>query len=279
MPVEDCVCNAADAIRLALQTAGLAGRNVRGFAAGIAALTAPGDGTWAQRIALACDIRCEGQFVGDEVVAHLGAFAGAPGIVYIAGTGSIVFGTTEAGARVSNFDYGHYANQSAAWWLGCEAMMRIAAGEAGPEDAAWVGAFLAGLSPGGVTGLRGALRAGTVFGRVGAVAPAVTSGAERGTPLPRAVCDCAAEDLVRGIRLLVPEFADRPVRVAPAGSVACSDYMRSAVRRLASRTPDCQWMEPVYPPVVGAAILALRPFGFQPPNEVFDRLQGAVPRG
>ena len=278
MPVEDCVRNAVDTIRVALRTAGLAGHEVCGLAAGIAGLTAPGDGSWAQEIAVACDIPGEGQFVGDQIIAQLGAFAGAPGIVYIAGTGSIVFGRTDSGQNVYNLNYGHYATRSPADCLALEAMMRVATGEACADDAVWLNEFLVALSVPDASALRVALTTRDLHGRAAGTASSITAAASQGTPLPRAVCDCAAEDLVRGVRLLVPEFGARPARVAPAGSVACSAYMKSAVRNLVSGMPDCEWMEPRYPPVVGAAILALRPFGFDGGDPVFDRLTGLLGR-
>ena len=47
------------------------------------------------------------------VIAHAGALRSAPGIIAISGTGSVVFGVNEAGRRLRNYDFRHYARSAA----------------------------------------------------------------------------------------------------------------------------------------------------------------------
>ena len=260
-PVDECVANASDGILRALEAAGGAPEDVRGLVAGIAGLTAPGDAAWAERITATCGLPCTGVYVGDNVVAQTGAFGGAPGIVFCAGTGSIVFGVTAGGQQVCNYDFQHYA-PAGSWHLGRVLLLRLAAGEAGAGDGEFVAEILADAGLDGIAQLRTALRDGTLPKGPAGLAPRITAAAERGAPLARAVCAVAAEDLARGVRLLGPCFASAPVRVAPAGSVASAPYMARAVARLLEGADLAYAVTPaLHPPVVGAAITALRQHG------------------
>lgn len=259
--VDECVRNAATAIREALTQVGARGADVRGLVAGIAGLTHPGGADWAQAIADACGMPCRGHFTGDNVVAQVGAFGGGPGIVFCSGTGSIVFGVTQTGREVCNYDFGHYA-PSGAWWLGRLLLTRLAAHEAGPADQQLVREVLSRLECASLEALREALLTGRDM-PVPQLAPLVTAAAMGGAPLARALCDQAADELARGVRLLGPCFEALPVAVAPVGSVAASPYITAAVARaLATVAPSTYTVqEPLFPPVVGAAVMALRRHG------------------
>lgn len=59
----------------------------------------------------------------------------------------------------------------------------------------------------------------------------------RGAPLARAICDEAAGELPRAVRLLAPFFRDRPVAVAAIGSIASSPYVQAALGRSLADPP------------------------------------------
>jgi N-acetylglucosamine kinase-like BadF-type ATPase len=67
------------------------------------------------------------EVVGDMVVAHEAALAGAPGIVINAGTGSIAYGRNEAGetARAGGFGY-VISDEGSGHWIGVQAVAWIA---------------------------------------------------------------------------------------------------------------------------------------------------------
>lgn len=260
-PVGACVTNARAALQHALAASGVQGMTIRAFVAGIAGLTYSDDGAWAQAIIADLAVGSIREFVGDNVVAQNGAFGGAPGIVACAGTGSIVYGVSEAQHHACNFDFNHTARAGAPW-LCHDLLVRIAAMEARPADAPLVEAVLAQLKLADLQGFRKALVERSAEIDVDALAPLITTSALRGSPLARATCNAAASHLAQGVRLLGPYFTTRPVAVAPIGSVACSPYMQRALgHALASPIGAFRFTLPLYPPVVGALILAARMAG------------------
>jgi glucosamine kinase len=81
--------------------------------AGFAGLDDPADHEWAERFTTLPGLDCPRLVVNDAVVAHAGALLSQPGIIAISGTGSIIFGVTESGRHVRNYDFGHYAPTAA----------------------------------------------------------------------------------------------------------------------------------------------------------------------
>ncbi|MDQ2731814.1 MAG: ATPase, partial [Armatimonadota bacterium] len=209
-------------------------------------------------------LRCPRLHVNDAVVAHAGAFQSQPGIIAIAGTGSIVFGKTETGQHIRNFDFNHYAYCSALH-LSYEAIHRLLAGDILPEDREFMDEVLAFWGAKAISelrerGVRGFVADDFECNRTfGDMAPLVTERARRGAPLARSVCDGAAEALGIGVRLVGACFAARTVRVALVGGVVKSDYMQGAVARVLAKSREVQYqlVEPAFPGEIGAVLMAL----------------------
>ena len=277
-PADACVAHAKAALTHALQASGVDPARVCSFAAGIAGLTSvTGTDEWARPIAGDLGLGGTLTLVGDNKVAQVGAFGGAPGIVALGGTGSIVSAVTETGREVCNFDLRHNA-QAGAWWLSSRLITRIAAEEDSAADAALVQAVLSVLRCPDRQGMRDALVGGRVEMDISALAPLATRWATDGSPLARATCDETAHELARGVRLLAPFFRDRPVAVAPVGSVASSSYVQGALgRSLAEPAGRFRVAPPLYPPVVGAVLLAAERLGTMLPPDAARRLAHRCP--
>ena len=257
-PPEQCVAMARKAIGAALE--GITAVRIVGMALGIAGRGAPGDGgAWAEAIPREFPVACTPFFTGDNDVAHQGAFAGSPGVIALAGTGSIVFGVNASGKTLCNFDLGHWAH-AAAWTLGNEAVLRLLAGEGGPADQDLVVTVCRCGECEHLAALRARRQASDDF-PLSRLAPAVTAAALAGSPVARAVCDRAAWDLALGVRLLAPLFGSDPIPVAPAGSVALSLYMRHALRAQLGTEGRFIYRDPLHGPLVGAIMMAARRAG------------------
>ncbi|TAM73488.1 hypothetical protein EPN44_13915 [bacterium] len=110
------------AVRGALYNAGLASATL--FAGAHVALT--GEIEERRTAAVGRAVRAERLTVGhDAQAAWMGAFAGAPGIAVIAGTGSVAFGRNARGEEVRVGGWGYlFGDRGSAFWLAAEAIRR-----------------------------------------------------------------------------------------------------------------------------------------------------------
>ncbi|WCF06514.1 ATPase [Paenibacillus thiaminolyticus] len=278
-------------VREALQEAAArsGGAPIAALCAGLAGLESEQDMAWAEEFtdafgaATASIVR---RHVNDGMVAHAGAFLGEPGIMAVAGTGSVVFGVNEAGRIVRNQDFHHYA--TAARFLSYEAVYKIIAGYAAEADQAWVGEILRYWGAASVDELSELGARGFVcdeherMRRFGEMAPYVTRAAGAGVPLARLVCGEAASALEQGIRIVGSRFSEETLSVAFVGSVIRDPYIRRIVaerlQQAAAPTPACgrkrfRVTEPALSPVAGAIVLALQSIGVAITPEILARLQ------
>jgi glucosamine kinase len=256
--------NVRQAIRDALSRAGCDPEQVVGLVAGMAGLDAPEDHVWAERFTALPSLNCPRLHVNDAVVAHAGALESRPGIIAISGTGSIIFGATEDGRQIRNYDFSHYAPTSACH-LAFNAVHRILAEDTQPEDAELIQQVLAFWGVEDVGGLRALGTQGFCaeeferIRRFGAMASLVTEAASSGAPLARSVCDNAAAMLAIGIRLIGSCFAAERVEVALIGGAVRSAYVQQAVAQALSRSPQRGYevVDPALSCAAGAVLMAL----------------------
>lgn len=257
--------NVQNAICDAISRAGCQQSDVVELVAGIAGLDSPEDHEWAEKFTALPGLRCSRLHVNDAVVAHAGALQSQPGIVAISGTGSVVFGVTEAGRHIRNSDFHHYAYSSACY-LSYEAVHRVLSGDIHPEDSGFAEEVLAYWSARDMSELRERGIDGFVaddFERnwlFGEMAPIVTEAAQKGVPLARSMCDLAGGALNTGVRLLGNCFTEKTVQVALVGGVIQSDYMQQAMARELAKSIDVyyQIVDPAFPSEIGAVLMGLR---------------------
>lgn len=260
--------NVQQAIRSALAQAGKRPAQVAALVVGIAGLDRPEDQEWAERFGALPGLACSKQYVNDAVVAHAGALGSRPGVIAIAGTGSIVFAVTPEGRHLRNFDFRHYAYASARH-LGYELMHRLIAGEAGPEDTLLLTAIHKFWNTRELDELRELGANGFVtddyerIRRFGALGPLVTEAAWNNSPLAQGVCRRAGEALVTGIRLVGGGFGAVEVPVALIGGAARSRFMQQAVQEALDRygAHPYRLAEPLFSCAAGAVLMALQAAG------------------
>ena len=164
-----------------------------------------------------------------------GALGGRPGVLVLAGTGSIVLGRDGQGRLVRAGGLGPLlGDEGSAFWLGREWLR-------GRPD---------------VAGLARALgRRSDAVARIAALAPGVLARARRGDRRARAVAAAGqaqlaalAADVARRLRL-VP-----PISVSWSGGLLADDGYRAGLRRALARRVRCRW----HPPAADAALAAAR---------------------
>jgi glucosamine kinase len=223
------------------------------------------DITWAEDFTAVPGLVCERYHINDALVAHVGAFHFCPGIVAIAGTGSIVWGITETGHHIRNYDFGHQSGVSA-YWLASNTVFRLLTSEISAAEASFVERVLQHLGAKDIAELRqlAAHNAwqdrGRHFQEYSSIAPLVTEAAFEGSPIACSVCDTGIAELAMGIQLVGNMFASHSISCALIGGVAGSAYMRNGLMKvLAQNVGRCyKFTEPRLPPVAGAVLLALQ---------------------
>jgi len=257
--------NANENVRLAVlaaaDEAGCALGDVVALAAGIAGYDKKTDLRWVRKLTKIGGLNGSVQHVNDAVIAQRGALLFEPGIVAIAGTGSVIAGITEKEKFIRNYDFRHYANNAACNLTYCS-VEKLLAGETG--DTSFVDQILRYFEADDVAALKTLRKKDFGLSNAqrmklfGDFAPAVTQAALDGSRLAAQVCTQAAEETVAGIRLLGGCFSSKPIPVALIGSVANSAFMKNTIADLLREETGYTLVEPALPPALGAALMAAR---------------------
>lgn len=260
----DAKRNSHVAIIEVVEKAGATLADVTGLVAGFAGLDEPQDSVWAEEQTAVPGISCPRSHVNDAVVAHAGALCSQPGIIAIGGTGSIVFGVTESGRHIRNYDFDHYA-QCAARFLSYAVLHRMIVGDTQNADDGFIAQTLEFWEVLDMNALRELAAKGFISDgderthRLGEMSPLVTRAALLGSPLAQTVCNDGAREMVMGIRLLGSCFAEERIPVALIGGAVQSEYIQNAIQKALSDDPLRRFevVDPAFPPVIGAAMMAL----------------------
>ncbi len=252
------------AVTEAIQTANCTLDDVIGIGAGISGYDSESDRTWVEELTHIDGLNCPIHYENDAVIAHKGAFLSKPGIISIAGTGAIIFGITETGRHIRNYDFYHYA-RTAAWALGQDTTYRILADETGDTDSALVESALAHF---GMAHLADFVQfASTGFAKdpyartkaFSDFAPIITQAATNGSQLAKRCCLTAVEEMITGVRLVGACFEKDTVPVALIGSVANSPFMHNAIQNHLTLSTNKKYtiVQPAVEPVLGAVLMAM----------------------
>ncbi|MBC7958268.1 MAG: ATPase [Vallitaleaceae bacterium] len=257
--------NIKNAIHQVLAEADRTTDDVVHLVAGLAGIDKKEDILWAQKYVELPGLEGKCTVESDALIAQVGAFKGAPGIVAISGTGSVIYGVNEQGIALCNYDYMHYSS-SAARYLSFELIHLILAGQFVEVDQGLVEKVLNYWGLVEIEELRmlGSrhfdLNEEQCNKKFGDMAPIITEAAGKGSPLACLVCDHAVYGLVLGIYLAGASFKAMNIPVSLIGGVLTSPYMRSAVgRALADNLDDKKnyfLQEPLMSPIMGAVQLA-----------------------
>ena len=267
--------NVRSVINEVVQKAGCMPCNVACLVAGFAGMDSSEDRTWADKFTTIPGLSGQRLLVNDAVIAHAGALCSKPGIIVISGTGSIIFGVTESGKHIRNFDFNHYA-PSAARLLSYSAVHRIIAGEYAEEDLPFVNEVLKFWEVKDINDLTELGSNGFISDReqckrrFGEMAPLVTNAALNDVTLAQDICNTAVRQLAIGIKLLGACFKTHAVPVVLVGSVACSPYMKHSITNTFVEDSNKKYniVEPVLSSTAGAVLLGLKRLGI----DIDDRI-------
>lgn len=280
----DAEQNVQGALLEALKKARRSPAQIAGLVAGIAGLDEAADLEWAERFTTLAGMSVKPTCVNDAVIAWAGALGLQPGIIVIAGTGCIIFGVTESGRQIRNYDFQHYANATARN-LTFEAVFRFLASEDQAADQPLLVQILNHFgvdsrSALAVQAAKNDIRERRELMRLyGDAAPLITQAAAQALPLACAVCEQAARELAQGVRLLGSLFHSDPIPYALIGSVAQSAPIREPLTKMlaTSHYHRYQAREALLPPEAGAILLAHQQLGKPVTDEFFANLSRDLP--
>ncbi|BAS28277.1 hypothetical protein LIP_2436 [Limnochorda pilosa] len=232
--------------------------------------------------------RVEGLFPGssvelvhDGVGALLAGTLGGPGLLLLAGTGSLALALGPEGQEVRAGGWGYLlGDEGSGYWIGREAIRAALRAHDGRGPATGLTTVLreaAGLED--VTALVGPVHRGERDrGWIARLARPVVEAADAGDTVAARILDDAAGELA----LLVRAVLERAAFLAPLETVPVvaagglfrlgPSWGRRVAGALAREAPRARLAERVQDPVVGAAYLALRRFHGELPEEVIERL-------
>lgn len=200
---------------------------------------------------------------GDHETALYGALKGEPGLVLIAGTGSICFGKNSAGASHRCGGWGHlFDDEGSGYAIGRDilaAVLRACDGRA-PATllAVPVYSMLGAEGPGAI--IAHVYKNGTEKKDVAAFAPLLEDACRQGDAAALAIQQKAAQQLALLATACAGALAFGRARVALAGSVLTKNAaLRAALQ--AALAQQCPTLEPVQPAgdaAHGAALMALQ---------------------
>ncbi len=245
--------------------------------AGMAGLNVEEDQRWAVEHTQLDGLTSRRTHVNDTVIAHVGAFLGKPGVLVVAGTGSMILGIDRDGRHYRNDHVHHYAG--AARHLAYDAVHRIVLG--GDPDDELVPVALQHWQVAEVRALRAAIEAPyeseVVKRAFGTFAPEITR--RSGTSgLAREAIERLAERTSLGIRLVGHPLGETAIAWSATGAVASDRSFIDAVETDLARSSAAYRFTPArLSPLGGAVLLAMRASGWESPS-TFVSLRSAFGR-
>ena len=211
----------------------------------------------------------------DATIALAGALAGEPGIVVIAGTGSIAFGRNVQGRTARAGGWGYlFGDEGGAFWIVREAVRAALGWEEGWGSPTALRAIL--LDATGARNMNDLMhRCYTPEfprPRIASLALQVNYAAEAGDPVARQILRDAARELAVLARAIQNQLfnGSESVPCAYVGGVFHSRGLRSGFREAVEREPGLVATAPVHDPAFGALLEAYRcvgtvPYGIRQP--------------
>ena len=216
---------------------------------------------------------------GDMIIAHAGALQLRPGVVALAGTGSVVLGVGADGKRVKVGGWGPiFGDEGSAYRIG-EMSLRAAArayDRSGP-DTALMNAVLKALR---LTEFRETVARIYAEGmeprEIAALSRVAYDVAEAGDPVARAIFFQAGDELAESVVAAIRQLKlDPEIIVSYQGSVIDSCYLlRERFQdQLKQRMPTAKVVAPEFEPVIGAYLLGCKALGWEVDQSVRKALK------
>ncbi len=216
--------------------------------------------------------------VNDVEAAHYGAFAGGPGVLLLAGTGSMVWASDGAGRALRVGGYGEaIGDEGSAYWIGHEAVALASRAIDGRTEAPdFLAAFFAHLHLDA-----GAPQDALIFwhaslrhprSEIAALAMLVDRLAEAGDASALAILDAAALHLAQHVGAARRRIGAAELGWSIAGGAFASRILRERTAALIGSRP----LAPRLPPIGGALLRAARDLDWPVDEAWIERLAASI---
>ena len=279
----DAEHNVSSTLARCLRQADLDPADAVGMGAGMAAIHRVGPhqpaspNEWAESYLTLPSLSCPRTIVNDAVTAHRGALLGRPGVIVVAGTGSMILAIGEDGREVESGQLQHYAG--GARHLVFDALQLILTDAAAPADQPFLTEVLGYWGVADTTQLREHILALETRDRnevkrlYGGLAPRVTARADTSPLADRALRRLTAKT-ARGVLLLAPLVGSDAVHVSCIGALATDPRFTARFGEDLAGYPATppRLVPAALDPLAGAALLAYEVAGIPVDAEVIARL-------
>jgi N-acetylglucosamine kinase-like BadF-type ATPase len=268
-----------DAINEVLVVAGVKRTDVRCLSAGLAGVDFDGAGA-SEMEGLLHDLGFPSALVnGDMVIAHAGALLLKPGVIALAGTGSVVLGIGTQGERVKVGGWGPvYGDEGSAYRIG-QMSLRAAAKMSdgrGPQTAL-TEALLRML---GLKDFKETISRVYVEEmqprEVAALTRVAYEVADAGDDVARNIFFCAGEELAESVEAAIRRLKldQSEVLVSYQGAVleSCSLLRERFIETLNHNLPNVSVVAPAFEPVIGSYLLGCKAVGWQISSDIIEKL-------
>jgi N-acetylglucosamine kinase-like BadF-type ATPase len=229
----------------------------------------------------------------DAVIARAGALGGRPGVIVIAGTGSVAFGEDPSGRQARAGGWGYiFGDEGSGFALGCAAVRAALHAHDGTGAPTVLGERITETAGMPLIEIPMAFYEGRIDrSKIASLARVASRAAEERDEVAVRIIREGAGGLARLVAAVIAKlrWPDGPVAVGPVGGVfeAGRTILGPLGEALATVSPSAILVPPKFAPAVGGVLLAMRAAGVHPSAPVLAllaatwelRRAGAVARG
>ncbi len=221
--------------------------------------------------------------VHDSHIALMGATAGSPGVIVIAGTGSVAAGIDEKGNYVRSGGWGPViGDEGSAFYIareGIVAALKYYDGRGAPTKL--LEAILEELNLEAPEDIIGFIYTPVVdFSKIAKLAPLVAKIASEGDTVAQDILRSAGKELAKiaiaVIKRLGFEERSFPLAIIGGAFKAGEHLIKSFKSEVLKTAPNAVILRPRFPPVVGAIFIALKEAGVEISNEIINNIETSL---
>lgn len=208
----------------------------------------------------------------DGEIAVIGAHAGQPGIVVIAGTGSIVYGLTDNFSAIRAGGWGPLlGDEGSGFWIGMQALKAIIKSQENRSNrTALLEKVIDALKITEVRGLVDFIHQEKLPRQeVAALAPMVIEEMEQGDPVAREIITGGMNELASTVKVIAEKISGVKTAVAATGGIFASKTVFDLFATILKRDYQLEVKKPIFNPLYGAVLYGAKKSAYKEFSRLF----------